>query len=81
VLIGALGLHGPVADFLGGLDFGALGYIVVGLFLLAWALSVAIWKLGRFEQHRSPRVGPHVHAHLHSDGGRHTHDHTHWHDR
>lgn len=80
VLIGTLGMHGPAADFLAGLDFGILGYIVVGLFLLAWALSVAIWKFGRFEQRELPRVGPHVHAHVHADGGRHTHDHTHLHD-
>ena len=28
------------------LDFGVLGYLVVGLFLLAWGGSVAVWKLG-----------------------------------
>jgi high-affinity nickel-transport protein len=44
VLVGMLGLHGPVSDFLAGLNFGVLGYLIVGMFLLAWALSVAAWR-------------------------------------
>jgi len=80
VFITALGLHGPAADFLARLDFGMLGYIVVGLFLLAWGLSVAIWKFGRFEQRHVPRVAPHVHAHVHAGGEQHTHEHAHLHD-
>jgi high-affinity nickel permease len=27
-----------------------LGYLIVGMFLLAWAASVAFWKFGRIEQ-------------------------------
>lgn len=66
VLVGALGLHGAAADFLAGLDFGILGYIVVGLFLFAWALSVAIWKFARFEEPAIPRIGPHSHVREHT---------------
>jgi high-affinity nickel-transport protein len=80
VFISALGLHGTTADFLARLDFGILGYIVVGLFLLAWGLSVAIWKFGRFEQRHVPRIGPHVHAHVHAGGEQHTHEHAHLHE-
>jgi high-affinity nickel-transport protein len=32
------------------LDFGTLGYAVVALFVLTWAASVALWKLGRIEE-------------------------------
>lgn len=39
--------HGPFSDFVLRLDFGGLGYLVVGLFLGAWALSAALWKFGR----------------------------------
>jgi high-affinity nickel-transport protein len=46
VLVRTLGLHGGVYDSIGQLDFGVLGYLVVGLFLLAWGGSVAVWKLG-----------------------------------
>jgi nickel/cobalt transporter (NiCoT) family protein len=30
-------------------NFGALGYIVVGLFALSWTVSIAIYKWRRFE--------------------------------
>jgi nickel/cobalt transporter (NiCoT) family protein len=35
---------------LGTLELDAVGYAVVGLFLVAWATAVAVWKLGRIEQ-------------------------------
>ncbi|WP_428309429.1 HoxN/HupN/NixA family nickel/cobalt transporter [Hydrocarboniphaga sp.] len=50
VLIAQLGLHGRLSDFIASLDFGVLGYLIVGLFLLAWCLSVAVWKFGRIGQ-------------------------------
>ena len=40
-LIDLLGLSGPFFDFVADIDFGVLGYLIVGLFLLAWGLSVA----------------------------------------
>src|SRR5580693_2747140 len=46
VFIGMLDLHGPFFDFITGLNFGMLGYVIVAMFLLAWALSVAFWKFG-----------------------------------
>lgn len=51
VLIGMLDWHGPPWDFIAGLDFGALGYLIVGLFLLAWGLSAAVWRFGNLEQY------------------------------
>src|SRR5580700_1416847 len=36
VLIGMGGLRGGFFDFIAGLDFGALGYVIVGLFVFAW---------------------------------------------
>jgi nickel/cobalt transporter (NiCoT) family protein len=50
VLIRLTGAGGGAFDTTAELDFGRLGYLIVGLFLLAWGLSVAIWKLGRLEQ-------------------------------
>ena len=79
VLINVLGLHGPWADAVAGLDFGVVGYLIVGLFLLAWGLSVAVWKFRRIERRYPPAVGPHVHVHTHDDGVRHSHDHLHPH--
>jgi high-affinity nickel-transport protein len=79
VSIGMLGLRGVFFDSVARLDFGVLGYLIVGMFLLAWALSVAFWKFGRIEQRYSLQAGPHVHAHVHADGSEHSHDHLHIH--
>lgn len=79
VLIGMLGLRGHFFDFIAGLDFGLLGYMIVGIFLLAWGLSVCLWKFGRVEQRYSLNAGPHSHAHVHEGGLQHSHEHLHPH--
>jgi nickel/cobalt transporter (NiCoT) family protein len=33
-----------------GLDFGKLGYGIVGLFVLTWAVSAGVWKVSRIEE-------------------------------
>lgn len=45
-----LGLEGGAWGFIQDLDFGPLGYIVVGMFVAAWAISYLIWKFGRVEE-------------------------------
>jgi high-affinity nickel-transport protein len=77
VLISMLGLRGPMSNFIAGLDFGVLGYVIVGLFLAAWALSVAYWRFGRIEERYATQFVPHVHAHQHEDGATHSHPHSH----
>jgi nickel/cobalt transporter (NiCoT) family protein len=68
VLIGSLHLHGRLYDAIGRLDFGILGYLIVGMFLLAWGLSVAVWKFGRIEARFSVRDDPQLHHPVHEDG-------------
>jgi high-affinity nickel-transport protein len=53
-----LAWDGGFFSFLDGLDFGALGYGVVGLFVLTWVASVVVWKAGRIEQRWSALVRP-----------------------
>ena len=81
VFVHLLGLHGGVYDLVGELDFGVLGYFIVGLFLFGWALSVAVWKFGRLEERygtgRDGAVPPHSHAHEHGDDVTHSHPHLH----
>jgi high-affinity nickel-transport protein len=77
VFIHLLGLEGGLWDVIGGLDFGVLGYVVVGLFLLAWAVSVAWWKFGRIEERYGKFDGLHSHAHAHEQGVAHAHKHVH----
>ena len=47
---GELHLHGRFVDKLAALDFGSLGYGIVALFVIGWALSVLIWKFWRIEE-------------------------------
>jgi nickel/cobalt transporter (NiCoT) family protein len=50
VLAERLAGDGGFFSLLARLDFGALGYGVVGLFVLVWIASVVVWKAGRIEQ-------------------------------
>ena len=50
VSISLLHLRGRFFDAIRTLDFGILGYFVVGMFLIAWGASVALWKFGRIEE-------------------------------
>jgi high-affinity nickel-transport protein len=77
VLTGMLDLQGPFFDFVAGLEFGALGYLIVGLFLVAWALSVALWKFGRIEERYGEPSLLHSHPHSHKGGVQHSHRHVH----
>ncbi len=77
VLIGALGLHGSVFDGIARLDFGMLGYVIVGVFLLACGSSVAVWKFGRLEERYGGGASAHCHTHTHDGGIEHSHEHLH----
>jgi nickel/cobalt transporter (NiCoT) family protein len=77
VFIRMLDLNGRFFDLVAGLDFGILGYLIVGIFLSAWGVSTAIWKFCRIEQ-RFGRLHPlHVHEHAHDGGLSHSHKHYH----
>jgi nickel/cobalt transporter (NiCoT) family protein len=50
VLAAKLSLHGAFWRALQSLDLGHLGYLVVGLFVATWLLSITLWKTRRIEQ-------------------------------
>lgn len=57
VLSNRLGWHGPFFEFLDErLDFGVLGYIIVGMFLAAWIGSVLLWRVRRVEERYGDRI-------------------------
>jgi high-affinity nickel-transport protein len=59
VASGRLGLTGGFWNWLQGLDFGTLGYAIVGVFVLTWIIALAIWRLLRIEDRwRGPAVVP-----------------------
>src|SRR3712207_3043070 len=60
LVIGLLVLAGLVADrldvdsgplaWLASLDLEFVGFAIVGLFLVTWAISLAVWRFGRIEE-------------------------------
>jgi high-affinity nickel-transport protein len=52
LIAGQLKLQGPVWDAIGTLNdnFGTLGYIIIGIFVLSWVTSVLIYRAKRFDE-------------------------------
>ncbi len=53
VLTHALGLSAGFWGWLGTLDFGLIGYLLVALFVLTWSCSYGAWRLLRLEERQS----------------------------
>ena len=43
-------LRGSVADWVRNFNINTAGFIIVGMFLTAWAIALAVWRLGRIEE-------------------------------
>lgn len=50
VLKGRLGPINQFTTWVGGLDLGNVGFIIVGVFVLTWTIAVAYWRLARVEE-------------------------------
>ena len=50
VLAEQLRLEGDFWDWVAGLDLNLVGYAVVALFVLTFAVAAALWRFGRIEQ-------------------------------
>jgi high-affinity nickel-transport protein len=48
---------GPLAAF-AGVDLNYVGYAIVGLFVLTWAVALGVWKFGRIEEKWSAGIRP-----------------------
>jgi len=70
LLIGSVELLGLLADefgwsgsfwnWVGGISLNAIGFVIVGLFVLTWAVALAIWRYARIEEKwtvQAERVG------------------------
>lgn len=44
-----IGLNGAAWEWIQNLDFGGIGYILAGLFVLSWGFSYLLWKVLRLE--------------------------------
>jgi nickel/cobalt transporter (NiCoT) family protein len=49
LVIGSLEVLG-VLEVIGEVNLNLVGYLVVGLFVLTWALALAVWRYGRIEE-------------------------------
>jgi nickel/cobalt transporter (NiCoT) family protein len=56
VLANRLSLDGGFWSFLDNLDFGHIGYVVVGMFVATWLFSITLWKTRRIEQRWSTHL-------------------------
>jgi high-affinity nickel-transport protein len=45
-----LGLEGGFWSWVTGIDLNAVGYIVVGLFVVTWAVALAVWRFAHLEE-------------------------------
>ena len=43
-------LGGPIWKFLEGFDINKAGFVIVGIFLVTWAVALSVWRFGRIEQ-------------------------------
>jgi nickel/cobalt transporter (NiCoT) family protein len=50
LLAGQLGWRGEFWSRLGGIDLNAIGFLVVGLFVLTWAVALLVWRYARIEE-------------------------------
>ncbi|MGB2710332.1 MAG: HoxN/HupN/NixA family nickel/cobalt transporter [Conexibacter sp.] len=57
VLADRLTLTGGLWDVVSAIDLNEVGYLVVALFVVTWALAFAVWRLGRIEQRWSASDG------------------------
>ena len=51
-----LKLSGGFWGWLVGIDIGALGFVIVGMFVLTWAIAVGVWRLGHIEERWTARL-------------------------
>jgi high-affinity nickel-transport protein len=47
-----LNLVGPFCLYIGTLNdhFGSLGYLIIAIFLVSWLVSIAVYRLARFDR-------------------------------
>ncbi len=56
VVADELSLTGGLWDAVTGIDLDQIGYLVVALFVLTWAVAVTVWRVGRIEERWSAEL-------------------------
>jgi high-affinity nickel-transport protein len=50
LVAGHLGWSGRFWGWVSGVDLNTLGFVIVGMFVVTWAVALAIWRVGRVEE-------------------------------
>jgi high-affinity nickel-transport protein len=56
LLVERLGIDSGPLGWMASLDLEFVGFAIVGLFVVTWAVAVAVWRLGRIEERWSQRA-------------------------
>jgi nickel/cobalt transporter (NiCoT) family protein len=51
-----LGLSGGFWGWLGAIDLNTIGFVIVGMFVLTWAVALSIWHFGKIEERWSASI-------------------------
>lgn len=54
VLVERFTLEGQIWEAIGAIDLGYVGFAMVAVFMLSWALAAAVWRFGRIEERLDP---------------------------
>jgi nickel/cobalt transporter (NiCoT) family protein len=52
-----LGLRGVFWSWISGIDINAVGYMIVGLFVVTWAIALLIWRVAHIEERWGADIG------------------------
>jgi len=52
-----MNLSGAFWGWLEGIDINVLGFFIVAMFVMTWAIAIAVWRLGRIEERWSAHLG------------------------
>jgi high-affinity nickel-transport protein len=52
-----LGLRGVFWSWVSGIDINAVGYMIVGLFVVTWAIALLIWRVAHIEERWGADIG------------------------
>jgi high-affinity nickel-transport protein len=59
VLADRLSLSGGFWGWVTGVDLNTIGFVIVGLFALTWAIALAVWRVARIEERWSAGLAAH----------------------
>jgi nickel/cobalt transporter (NiCoT) family protein len=58
LLASRLGWSGRFWDWVSRVDLNTLGFLIVGMFVVTWAVALLIWRVGRVEERMSRSLAP-----------------------